>query len=371
MNILVTGGAGFIGSHLVDALIAAKHKVTVLDCLDPQVHGKNPKKPGYLNPKARFVRGFVEDQSLVKRLLKGTDVLFHEAAAVGVGQSMYEIERYTRQNTQSAAALLQAVVDSKVKLKKMIVASSMSIYGEGLYKCSRHGMIASNLRSKAQLKKRQWEMRCLHCDRELTARPTPESKPLAPESIYAINKRDHEEMFLVSGRAYGIDAVALRYFNVYGQRQALSNPYTGAAAIFSSAILNERKPIIFEDGEQSRDFTHVSDIVAANMLVLRHPRARDAIYNVGTGRSTSINRLVALLSKTLGWNGGADIQSAFRAGDIRHCYADISKLKALGFKPRVRLEDGIRDLCSWVARQRADSLSAEAKSLLVKRGLVL
>jgi len=369
MKILVTGGAGFIGSHLVDALVKARHTVTVLDNLDPQVHGAKQRKPSYLNPKAIFVRGDVRDLKIVKKLIKNQDILFHKAAAVGVAQSMYEIARYTDSNTMGAATILQAVADGNHQLKKIIVASTMSLYGEGRYTCQRHGVITSSMRPLEQLNKQQWEMTCPQCRKIVKPHSTPESKTLSPTSIYAINKRDHEEMFMLVGRTYNIPTVTLRYFNAYGTRQALSNPYTGAAAIFSSAMLNNISPHIFEDGKQSRDFVHVKDIVQANLLVMRKKEANFGIFNVGTGRHLSIIQLASKIARELNFKKGCDITHTFRAGDIRHCFANIRKIKKLGYQPRIRFEDGLKELCHWVATQHSSSDSVKAHEILLKRGL--
>lgn len=383
-TILVTGGAGFIGSHLVDALLQRGHRVRVLDNLEPQVHGslrERGEKPAYLNPQAEFVLGDVRDYAVVARALQGVDVLFHEAARVGVGQSMYEIARYTDTNTQGAATVLQAVVDAKQRPRKMIVASSMSIYGEGAYRCPEHGMVYPRLRPLAQLQQRQWEMRCPveGCRQVVEPLPTGEDKPLYPTSVYAVNKRDHEELFLAVGFAYGIPAVALRYFNVYGTRQALSNPYTGVAAIFSGRLLNGKAPVIFEDGQQSRDFTHVSDIVQANLLAMDHPAADYQALNVGTGRRLSILDVAQALighfrsinPNSTFLNLNSDITHQFRAGDIRHCYGDISRLKALGYQPTVRFEDGMAELVEWVRAQTAADSYEQARQELAQKGLTM
>ncbi|MCX5738701.1 MAG: SDR family NAD(P)-dependent oxidoreductase, partial [Proteobacteria bacterium] len=259
MKVLVTGGAGFIGSHLVDALLAQGYAVRVLDVLDPQVHGSQQQRPAYLHSAAELQVGDVRDHAAVRRALDGVEVVFHEAAAVGVGQSMYEIERYVSVNTLGAAVLLEELVAQRAQLRRVVVASSMSIYGEGAYRDPDGALAFPRLRSNEQLEARRWEFADAQ-GRPLVPAPTPESKPLVPTSVYAVTKRDHEELFLAIGEAYDIPTVALRYFNVYGTRQALSNPYTGVIAIFSSRLLNGRAPVLFEDGLQSRDFTHVSDI---------------------------------------------------------------------------------------------------------------
>ena len=380
-KVLVTGGAGFIGSHLVDALLQAGHSVRVLDNLEPQVHGglrERGQVPDYLNPEAEFILGDIRDRDCVTRALEGIDVVFHEAAMVGVGQSMYEIARYTGVNTQGAAVLLQAVVDSKNRPRKLVVASSMSIYGEGAYDCPVHGRVFPSLRSLEQLTAQDWEMYCPlpGCGRHVFPYPTAEDKPLYPTSIYAINKRDHEEMFLAVGRAYNIPTVALRYFNVYGSRQALSNPYTGVAAIFSSRLLNGKPPVIFEDGCQARDFVHISDIVQANLLAMACEEADYGVFNVGTGRPHTILEVAQILSKHFERvcpNGTApnppEIARRFRAGDIRHCFPDISRLGDLGYLPQVYFEDGVEELFEWIVQQTAVDAFEIARQELSCRGL--
>jgi len=375
-HILITGGAGFIGSHLADALLAAGHRVRVLDNLEPQVHAglrEQGLKPEYLNSEAELLLGDIRDPAAVSKALEGIDVIFHEAALVGVGQSMYDIARYTDVNANGTAVLLEAVANARRKPRKMIVASSMSIYGEGAYDCPIHGRVFPKLRETAQLQERDWEMRCpvQGCAEHCSPAPTDEDKPLYPTSIYAINKRDHEEMFLAVGRAYNVPAVALRYFNVYGTRQALSNPYTGVAAIFSGRLLNGKPPVIFEDGKQSRDFTHVSDIVQANLLVMEKAEADFGVFNVGTGRTLTISDMSSALTKHLGLSLQPEIVEQFRAGDIRHCFADTHRLNELGYSPRVRFEDGVAELVEWVSRQQAEDTFEKARSELSGRGLTM
>jgi dTDP-L-rhamnose 4-epimerase len=367
--ILVTGGAGFVGSHLVDALVAAGHRVRVLDNLEPQVHGKGAGRPLHLHPAAELLRGDVRDRAAVARALDGVDVVFHQAAAVGVGQSMYEIERYVSVNSLGAAVLLEAVVERRAQIRRMIVASSMSIYGEGAYETAGGARIHPGLRSEADLAARCFEP-VGPGGEPLRPVPTPEDKPLEPTSVYAVTKRDHEELFLSVGAAYGIPSVALRYFNIYGSRQALSNPYTGVMAIFSSRLLNKHRPLIFEDGLQSRDFVHVSDVVRANLLAFEKDEANGRVYNVGTGRPTSILRVAELLAKELGLPEPPDVVGRYRAGDIRHCFADIGRIRCeLGFEPQVRLEEGMRELLDWLRSQKARDRVEQAARELEARGL--
>jgi dTDP-L-rhamnose 4-epimerase len=370
MLILVTGGAGFIGSHLVDALVGAGHRVRVLDALVPQVHG-DAERPVYLNAEAEFLRGDICDESLLERALEDVEAVYHEAAEVGVGQSMYEMQRYVRANTFGTSVLLEHLAARRNKVRKLVVASSMSIYGEGAYACPVHGAIYPQLRPAAQLRERRWEMECERCGSELRAIPTNEEKPFFPTSVYAITKQDQEQLCLVVGRSYNIPTVALRYFNVYGTRQALSNPYTGVCAIFSSRLLNGQRPVIFEDGAQARDFVHVSDVVRANMLALETDRADYQAINVGTGRATSIGEVARLLAEGLGREPDAEFVGKYREGDIRHCIADITRARAtLGYEPRVTLEEGIPELLAWVREQEADDRVAQATAELETRQLV-
>jgi len=370
MNVLVTGGAGFIGSHLVDALVGRGHRVRVLDALVPQVHGE-AGAPQYLNPEAEFVRADVCDAAAVSRALEGVDVVYHKAAEVGVGQSMYEIRRYVGANDMGTATLLESLVNRRGRVRKLVVASSMSIYGEGAYRCAGCGVVHAKLRPAAQLRERRWEVECPACGEELRPAPTGEDKPLFPTSVYAVTKQDQEQFSLVVGRAYDIPTVALRYFNVYGTRQALSNPYTGVCAIFSSRLLNEQAPVVFEDGGQTRDFVHVSDIVQANLLALETDRADYTAVNVGTGRATSINEVSRLLAEGLGKDLKPEVTGKYREGDIRHCVADITRARSLlGYEPRVTLEAGIPELLEWVRRQEAADGVERATAELESRQLV-
>lgn len=368
-NILVTGGAGFIGSHLVDELVRQGHRVRVLDALVSQVH--EGKQPAHLNAEAEFIQGDIADAELVNRALDGVAVVFHLAAEVGVGQSMYQVDRYVRANDLGTAVLLQNLINRRSQIKKLIVASSMSIYGEGAYKCHKCGPAYPQLRGESQLSERRWELECLNCQSELAPVGTNEDKPLFPTSVYAITKQDQEQLSLVFGRAYGIPAVALRYFNVYGPRQALSNPYTGVCAIFSSRLLNNQSPMMFEDGEQTRDFVHVSDIVQANLLAMQTAQADYLPVNIGTGTATSIRKIGALLAAGLGKELEPEIVGKYREGDIRHCVSDITRARALlGYEPRVSLDTGIPELLSWVAEQSASDHIVRATDELMSHQLV-
>ena len=369
MKILVTGGAGFIGSHLVEGLLQEGHEVRLLDTLEPQVHGDAGVWPDYLCSDAERIRGDVRDPDVVADALDGVDVVYHQAALVGVGQSMYEIQRYVSANTLGTSVLLEEVVRRRDRIQRVIVASSMSVYGEGAYLDENGRPACPELRPTTQLEKRQWELRD---ERGRTLRPvaTGESKPPFPTSVYAVTKRDHEELCCAVGTAYGIPTVALRYFNVYGSRQALSNPYTGVVAIFSARLLNGKAPLVTEDGEQTRDFVHVSDVVRANLLALRCSAESGRVFNVGTGRPVTIRRVAELLADHLGVPIAPDITGRFRAGDIRHCYADLGRVSAeLGYEPKVALEEGIAEVVEWVRTQSAEDRVEQAVGELLRRGL--
>ncbi len=370
MRVLITGGAGFIGSHLADRLLTDGHEVRALDNLDRQVH-PDGERPDYLDPAVELHVEDVRDREAVRRALEGTDAVVHFAAAVGVGQSMYEIERYTSINAIGAAVVLEEVIERRIAIRKLLVASSMSIYGEGQYRNPRTGEsgLAPGLRPESQLVAREWDI-LADDGTPLEPEPTAETKPLRPTSIYAIGKRDHEEMFLTVGAAYGIPTVALRFFNVYGERQALSNPYTGAAAIFSSRLLNDRAPLIFEDGNQTRDFIDVRDIARCCTLALERDGADGRTLNVGTGRPTSILEVARAIARGLGKEIEPEIVGKYRAGDIRHCYADTSSAgELLGFRAEIPFEAGLQDLLAWLDGQEAQDSVDAAREALVARGL--
>ena len=351
MHTLVIGGAGFIGSHTVDCLLARGHMVRVLDALVPQVHGTTSQRPAYLDPRAELVVGRVEDADVVAQALDGVESVIHLAAAVGVGQSMYQVTQYCTTNTLGTAVLLQTLIDRKTRLHSLVVASSMSVYGEGLY-CTRDGRcVAPPLRSEAQMAAGDWEV----YDGDsapLDPVPTPEDKMLQPTSIYAINKRDQEEMCLCIGMAYGIPTTALRFFNVYGSRQALSNPYTGVAAIFCARLLNDRPPLVFEDGKQQRDFVHVCDVARAVVAAAEQPVADEAI-NIASGEALSVREIAEILALALDKDIAPEIVGKYRRGDIRHCFADISKARRLlHWEPQHAFRHGVTELVAWVQAQR-------------------
>lgn len=363
--VLITGGAGFIGSHVADELLTHGYRVRALDILHPQVHGDARERPSYLDPRVELVIGDVTDAEVLASALEGVDAVVHLAASVGVGQSMYQAVEYTRTNTLGTAVLLAAIEGRR--LEKLVVASSMSIYGEGRYIDSLGKAHDSVERTLDDLSSSLWEPQG-----DLTPVPTPEEKPARLSSVYALNKYDQEQMSLILGRAYRVPTVALRFFNVYGPRQALSNPYTGVLAIFASRLLNRRSPLIFEDGNQQRDFVHVGDVARACRLALESER-RGEVYNIGSGQAVSVREIAERIAKVLGREDLApEITGRYRMGDIRHCFADIRKASAhLGYSPRVGLEEGIRELAGWLRGRVAEDRAEDAQRELVRRGLTL
>ena len=369
-KVLITGGAGFIGSHLADKLIESGYHVRVLDNLIPQVHGPNNQRPEYLHPDVELLIGDVRDQSDVRAALQGIDAVYHFAARVGVGQSMYEITDYTDVNNLGTAVLMEAL--SKKPVEKLIVASSMSIYGEGMYQ-TEDGTLHDNAERKlADLRKGKWE---LFTEEGTPLHPiaTPETKKPTLASVYALSKYDQERLCLMTGSAYDIPTVALRFYNVYGTRQALSNPYTGVLAIFASRFLNNNPPMIFEDGNQKRDFVSVYDVVQMCQLALEVPEAAGEVFNVGSGNSYTVAEIARKMAKVLGKESmSPQISGKYRVGDIRHCYADISKAKRiLGYQPRVELEDGLVELAQWLDGQVAVDQVDKASAELASRGLTV
>ena len=369
-KVLLTGGAGFIGSHTVDALLERGDMVRVYDNLNPQVHGPNAKIPSYLNLDAEFVRGDIRDRENLKKAIQGMDVIIHDAAEVGVGQSMYSIDQYISVNVQGTGILWDILVNEKHSIEKVLVASSMSLYGEGRFECKEHGQVKPKARLEENLLSKKWEMYCYDCGSILKPTPTDEEKDLDCTSVYAQSKKDQEIYSLMIGKAYQLPTIACRYFNCYGPRQSLNNPYTGAAAIFSSSIKNNKPPLIYEDGRQSRDFIHVKDLIRGKLLLLDSTESKFDIYNIGTGESTSVLQLAQTLIDLNGKKFSPNIIHKFRNGDIRHCFADVSKITKLGFKPKFSLKKGLEDLSNWVENEVAESKVEFAHGQLIDKGLV-
>ncbi len=367
--VLITGGAGFIGSHLCDELLAAGYSVRVLDNLTAQVHG-DVARPDYLSDDVELLVGDVRDRDAIRGALDGVDSVVHFAARVGVGQSMYEIAEYTSANSVGTGVLLEALLDTPPR--KLLVASSMSIYGEGAYRTQAGERFDLLERPRAQLERGEWEP--LGPDaRPLVPMPTPETKRPALTSVYALNKYDQERMCLMFGAAYRVPVVALRFFNVYGPRQALSNPYTGVLAIFASRLLNRKPPIIFEDGGQRRDFVSVRDVARACRLALEGDAAGGKVLNVGSGDSVSVREIYEKLADVVGVREiEPDITGKYRAGDIRHCFADVSRARdLLDYRPQVTLEQGMAELAGWLEGQVAEDRLEAATKELSARGLTI
>jgi len=365
-RILITGGGGFIGSHLANTLIEAGQRVRVLDVLHEQVHGADAAFPDYLYEDVERRVGDVRDRDAVRKALAGVTHVYHFAAAVGVGQSMYEIERYTDINNRGTAVLLEAIAEQPVQ--RLVVASSMSVYGEGLYRRGEK-ICEPDPRSYEQLSAGRWEVE--QDGRRLEPVATPETKHTMPTSVYALSKYDQEQMCLMFGAAYRIPTVALRFFNVYGPHQSLSNPYTGVLAIFASRCLNGNPPLIFEDGEQRRDFVSVWDVAAACRLALA-TRDVGEVFNVGSGESRTVRAVADDMIDALGVDLEPIITGKYRVGDIRHCFADITKAREqLGFEPGVRFHDGLVELAEWLSETTAIDNYGQAAAELDRRGLTL
>lgn len=368
-KVLVTGGAGFIGSFLVDELINKNYQVRILDNLEPQVH--QGKKPKYLNKKAEFIKGDVRNYADFKKALNGMDAIFHLASAVGVGQSNYEIKKYVEANVLGTATLLDILVNSKQNIKKIVTISSMTGYGEGNYTCKKDGIVRPSLREEKQLKKRDWELYCPKCGNKVTPAPTDETALDFPNSIYGFSKKAQQDMSLIIGKLYSIPTVVLRGFNIYGPRQSLSNPYTGVSAIFISRLKNNKEAVVFEDGLQTRDFVSVHDVVDAFILGLEKDSANYQMFNIGSGKGTTILKIGETLSKLLEKKGLIRVNKEYRKNDIRHCFADITKAKKLlGWEPKISLEQGLKELIEWSAGEKAEDKFADAQKELEKKGLV-
>jgi len=369
-GVLVTGGAGFIGCHLIESLLAAGEPVRALDNLDPLAHPSG-EPPGHFPDDAELIVGDLRDPVDVARALQGCDRVFHLGGIVGNGESMVNVRKAIDSNSGGTATLLEQVVAHRDRIRRVVVASSMVVYGEGSYECGEHGLITPGLRPTSQLRARRWEPECPLCDRALVPVPVREDRPLRPASVYGISKRDTEELALVLAEAYGFEATALRYLNVYGPRQALSNPYTGVAAIFAARLLAGKAPVVFEDGGQIRDLVHVSDVVAATRAAMDAAQAPGRSFNVATGERLKVLDLARALAQLIGPGIEPALPGEFRAGDIRHCYADTGAAReALGFESSVSLEVGLPQLAEWVATQAVSDRGDAALADLRSRGLV-
>jgi len=368
-RVLITGGAGFMGSHLADELLQHGYEVVAMDNLSPQVHGANMRRPDYLSDEVELLVGDIRDSSYVKNALVNIDVVYHFAALDGVGQSMYEVSRYTDTNDFGTSVLLQALSSSMVE--KLVVASSMSVYGEGLYEDVRGNNIEKG-RSFDQMQAGEWEV-LDEGGLPLTPVATPETKTPSLPSISALTKYSQEQMCLIMGRALKIPVVGLRFFNVFGPRQSLLNPYTGVLAIFASRYINNKPPVILEDGRQLRDFVSVHDAVRACRLALESPEARDVVLNIGSGTSVTVREAADQMAEVLGKKDLKPLVTGrSRVGDVRHCFADISLAKnVLRYEPQVTLKEGLVELADWLVGQIAYDSVDKANAQLAQRGLTI
>lgn len=368
-KILVTGGAGFIGSFLVDELIHEGHSVTIFDNLERQVH--KGKKPPYLNKRAKFIKGDIRNRKEILNAIKNIDVVFHLAAMVGVAQSNYEVKKYVDVNIGGTANLIDILVNEKHKVKKFITISSMTGFGEGNYKCKKCGIVRPAIRSEKQLKSSDWNVYCPNCQKIVTPMPTEDNAKEYPNSIYAITKKAQQDMALLNASLYNLPTVVLRGFNVYGPRQSLSNPYTGVTAIFISRMKNNREAICYEDGSQSRDFVSVHDMVRAFILAMKKSKANNNVINIASGKPTSIKEVADTIARSLGKEKLVKVSGKYRKNDIKHCYADTSRAKELlGWEPKVLLEDGLNELIKWSEKQEAVDTFSSAEKKLKTKGLL-
>ena len=353
-NILITGGAGFIGSNLTQKLVEKGFKVTILDNLSKQIHGKNQNSTLYSSIKdiATFIKGDVCNKSDWQKALRNQDAVIHLAAETGTGQSMYEISRYNEVNILGTTHLLDILANENHTIKKMIIASSRSIYGEGKYLCKNDGVVYPNQRQDIDMANGKFNLVCFKCNEPLQLLATDEHSKIHPSSIYGITKQHQEQMILLIGKSLNIPAVALRYQNVYGPGQSLSNPYTGILSIFSTRLLNGNDIDIYEDGQESRDFVFIDDVVSATILALEKKKANNQIFNVGSGIATSVSEVANLLKSLYNSDIKISVSGKYRLGDIRHNYADLSKIRSeLGFSPKFDFISGITLFVNWVKTQ--------------------
>lgn len=355
-NILITGGAGFIGSALCLTLISKGYKVRVLDNLSKQIHGDIPETSHLFNliiDKVEFIKGDVRNRKDWLKALEDQHIVIHLAAETGTGQSMYEIEKYTDVNIKGTSILLDILANQKNhSIKKIIIASSRSIYGEGKYHCIKHGIVYPKERKESNMLQGDFSVKCPICDTNANLLATDETSKIHPSSIYGLTKQVQEEMCIIAGKSLNIPVVAFRYQNVYGPGQSLSNPYTGILSIFSTRIKNNNEINVFEDGEESRDFVYIQDVVDATILGIEKEESNYKVYNVGSGVQTTVIDVIKNLSKEYDSNVSYTVSGNFRLGDIRDNYADLTKItKDLGFKPKVSFEQGINLFCKWVSNQ--------------------
>lgn len=369
-NILITGGAGFIGSNLALQLLSRGHRLRIMDNLSEQIHGDYTNSPLYQSiiGKVEFIKGDVRERTDWEKCLAGQEIVVHLAAETGTGQSMYEIEKYVDVNIKGTGIMLDILANQEHSIQKVVVASSRSIYGEGKYECKEHGVVYPSNREDKLLADAQFEPRCPTCREEVRLLFTDEESKIHPSSIYGITKQNQEQMVLVACKSIGIAAVALRYQNVYGPGQSLTNPYTGILSIFSTRLLNQNPINVFEDGKESRDFVYIDDVVAATIACIEKDVANHQVFNVGSGEVTSVAQVAAALKAAYQSEVEVSVSGDYRLGDIRHNVADISKARdILGFKPQVMFEEGIKRFSDWVKQQEVEEDKYEASVEEMKR----
>lgn len=363
-HILITGGAGFIGAHTTQALVAAGHGVRVLDILDPQIHGKRPVFPGSLNARVERIRGDIRCPADLNRALKGIDTVYHFAAKTGVGQSMYDVSGYVDTNVGGTAALLQAIAQNKQQVKKLILASSRAVYGEGAATCARHGSVFPAKRSRSSLERGQFQIKCPRCGQTVKPVPTSEVSRTDPSSIYALTKKHQEDLCLQAATAYGLSVVILRYFNVYGSGQALQNPYTGVATVFFNRLRNGQPISLYEEGLPTRDFVHVSDVVQANLATLNPKIQSGSVFNVGSGRAITIRQLAQTLGSVVGHSPEIKSNGEFRVGDIFACTASLTRSRRiLGYRPQMTLKQGLQEFATWAQGEKKSKEGAYERTV--------
>lgn len=370
MRILITGGAGFIGSRLSVKLTDRGHKVTLLDTLSTQIHGENPYESDLVKsiPKqVVLIKGDVQDQKLMEELITQNEAIIHLAAETGTGQSMYEIQHYSAVNIQATATLMDLLTNKKHSIQKVVVASSRAIYGEGQYECETHGMIYPSARAEADLLRGDFKVKCPHCNTNAKLVATSEESRVHPTSIYGVTKQVQEQMVMIAGEAVGLPVTALRYQNVYGPGQSLKNPYTGILSIFSTRILNNNPISIFEDGLESRDFVYIDDVVDATVMSLEMEEANGEVFNVGSGVPVTVLEVTKTLLEMYGSDLEYNISGNFRLGDIRHNFADLKKIKEkLGFSPKFSFAQGIKNFTDWVKTQQVEEDKYEQSIMEMK-----
>lgn len=369
--VLITGGAGFIGSHTSDALIREGYRVRILDCLDQQIHGTTGKFPAYVNPHVECIRGDVCNPDDVKRALDGVSAVYHFASLTGVGQSMYNIKNYTDINVSGTASLIETIVKNKFPVKKLVLSSSRAVYGEGSHQCPACGVVYPPIRKREDMEQGRFEIFCPNCGKQTNMVPTAEFRPLTPISVYGWTKKAQEDLVEYAAKTFALPTVVLRYFNVYGSRQSLINPYTGIVSIFFSRLMASQPISIYERGIPLRDFVHVSDVVQANVRALKSELPVYSVLNVGAGIQSSILDVARAIALALGREPCFEDRGEFRVGDIHSCIADLSRTRALlGYEPRISLEAGMREFTAWAQGQKSVDLYQKTVEELSSFGLL-